>query len=193
MEAIIVGIVQGVRIFVAGAFVLSVIVALTHWGVRQGNISAFGVWARFVRRWSDPLLRPIERRLAGASGNPQDAPMWLVGVAVVGGLVLVGLVEWAINFGLTLYARAQRGALLITVVDSTFKVLELAIMVRVIASWISISPYSKFMRLMHGLTDWLIDPIRRVLPTMGMFDFSPLVAYFVLSFGEQIVMRGLFS
>lgn len=192
MDAVIIGILKGVRFLVAGAFVLSLIVALTHWGVRKGSVNAFGGWARFVRRWSDPVLRPLEQRLARGGANPQDAPLWLVGVTVVGGLVLVGIVEWAISFGLRLYEGSQQGMLLLTVVDSAFKLLELAIMIRVLASWINVSPYSRGMRLIHGLTDWLIDPIRRVLPTLGMFDFSPLVAYFVLSFGEQIVMRGLF-
>ena len=192
MEMLVVDIVLGVRYIVAGAFVLSVIVAVTHWGVRKGTIAAFGAWPKFVRGWSDPMLRPIEARLVRGGANPQDAPLWLVGVAVVGGLVLIGLVDWAIAFGFRLYDNARGGALVVTLVGMTFELLKLAIMIRVLASWINISPYSKFMQVIHGLTDWLIEPIRRILPTVGMFDFSPLVAYFVLSFGEQIVMRGLF-
>ena len=31
------------------------------------------------------------------------------------------------------------------------------------------------------LTDWLIEPIRRILPPVGMIDFSPLVAWLLLS------------
>ncbi|MES1259336.1 MAG: YggT family protein [Gemmatimonadota bacterium] len=192
MESVIINVVQGVRFFVAGAFVLSLVVWLTHWGVRKGSISPFGAWAKFVRRWSDPLLRPIERRLVRSGANPQDAPAWLIGVTVVGGLVLIGVVDWIIGFGLTIYENAAAGALLPTVVHSLFELLKLAVMIRVIVSWINISPYSTFMRIINGLTDWLIDPIRKILPTIGMFDFSPLVAYVVLSFGEQIVMRGLF-
>jgi uncharacterized protein YggT (Ycf19 family) len=36
------------------------------------------------------------------------------------------------------------------------------------------------MRIFYALTDWLVEPIRRVLPQMGMFDWSPLVAWLVL-------------
>ena len=32
-----------------------------------------------------------------------------------------------------------------------------------------------------ALTDWLIEPIRRILPPLGMLDFSPLVAWLLLS------------
>jgi uncharacterized protein YggT (Ycf19 family) len=31
-----------------------------------------------------------------------------------------------------------------------------------------------------ALTDWIVDPIRRILPPLGMIDLSPLVAYFAL-------------
>ena len=191
MDNALVLLVYGVRLVVAGAFVLSVIVALTHWAVRRGTLNAFGSWARFTRQWSDPLLHPLERRLVRSGANPQDAPLWLVGVTVVGGLVLIGLVNWLIEFAFTMVQGAQGGSLLLIVLHYTFALLRLAIMVRVIASWLPLSPYSPVMRLVHGLTDWLVDPIRRVLPAIGMFDFSPLVAYFVLYLTEQLVMRGL--
>ena len=190
-EYTIVYIVLGVRYLVVGAFVLSVIVAATHWAVRKGSLSAFGVWARFTRRWSDPLLRPIERRLVKHGGNPQDAPLWLVGVTVVGGLVLIGMVNWLIGFIYSLYVSAQGGSLLVIVLHYLFEILRLAIMIRVLASWVPISPYSRFMRVVGALTDWLIDPIRRILPSVGMFDFSPLVAYFVLYLTERLVMGSL--
>jgi YggT family protein len=191
MDEIAIQVVYGVRLLVAGAFVLSAIVALTHWAIRRQALNAFGGWARLVRRWSDPVLRPLERRIVRSGGNPQDAPLWLVGVTVVGGLILIGLVNWLIEFIYTLVQSARGGALIVIVFHYTFSLLRLAIMVRVIASWLGLSPYSRFMRIINGLTDWLVEPIRRVLPPLGMFDFSPLVAYFVLYFAEQLVMRGL--
>jgi len=190
-EQIVVLFVYGVRFLVAGAFVLSAIVALTHWAVRRGTLTAFGGWARFTRRWSDPILRPLERRLVRSGANPQDASLWLVGVTVVGGLLLIGLVNWLIEFIYTVFQSASGGSVVVIILHYTFSLLRLAIMIRVFASWLAISPYSRFMRLIHGLTDWLVEPIRRILPPIGMFDFSPLVAYFVLYLAEELVMRGL--
>lgn len=191
MNETAVQLVYGVRFLVAGAFVLSAIVALTHWAVRRQTLNAFGGWPRFVRGWSDPILRPLERRLVRSGANPQDAPLWLVGVTVVGGLVLIGLVNWLIDFAFTMVENARGGSLVVIVLHYTFALLRGSIWIRVIASWLSLSPYSRFMRFINGLTDWLVEPIRRVLPPLGMFDFSPLVAYFVLYFAEQLVMRGL--
>jgi YggT family protein len=185
-------VVHGARLLAVGAFVLSAIVAATHWAVRRGSINAFGGWARFVRRWGDPVLLPVEHRLVRAGANPQDAPLWLVGIVVVGGLAFIALVDWIVGFVFTIYRTAGEGYLLVLVIHSAFQLLRLAIMILVIASWLGLSPYSKFMRVVHALTDWLVDPIRRVVPTLGMFDISPLVAYFVLYLAEQVVMRGFF-
>ena len=38
------------------------------------------------------------------------------------------------------------------------------------------------------LTDWIIEPIRRILPPFGMLDFSPLVAWLVLSLVRGFVL-----
>jgi YggT family protein len=183
-------IVLAARVIAGGAFILALIVALTHWAVRAGHLQAFGAWARFVRGWSDGLLRPLERRIVKAGGNPQDAAFWLVGLAVGLGLALIALVQWLIGFVLELVALSQGGRnyLAVAVVHYLFSILLAALFVRVIASWLGLSPYGRFMRIVYGLTSWLIDPIRRILPAMGPFDFSPLVAYFMLYFAEKTLI-----
>jgi YggT family protein len=65
-------------------------------------------------------------------------------------------------------------------VSAVFTVLMAAILIRVIGSWLGVGPYRKWMRAFYLLTDWLIDPIRRILPPVGIFDFSPMVAWLVL-------------
>ena len=65
---------------------------------------------------------------------------------------------------------------------------RLALLVRVISSWFGISPYRPWMRPVMALTDWLIEPIRRILPPLGMIDFSPLVAWLALSLLRNFVL-----
>ena len=66
------------------------------------------------------------------------------------------------------------------VVSSAFTVVMVAIFIRVIASWFGIGPYRTWMRPLVLLTDWIIQPIRRILPSTGMIDFSPMVAWLIL-------------
>jgi YggT family protein len=52
--------------------------------------------------------------------------------------------------------------------------------VRVISSWFRISPWSRWIRWSYVLTEWLLAPLRRVIPPFGMIDITPIVAYILL-------------
>lgn len=171
------------RILVVAALAYASAVALTHWAVRSRRLTPFGAWPRFVRRASDPVLVPLERRVIRAGGSPQDAPLWLVGIVVAGGLLLLSLIGWLQGFAGTLILQAGAGpqGWLRLGLSALFTVLMVALFVRVISSWFGIAPYGSWMRPVMLLTDWIILPIRRILPPLGMIDFSPLVAWLVLS------------
>lgn len=170
------------RTIVVAALVYASIVALTHWAVRQRKIGPFGFWPRFVRRASDPVLLPLERRVMRAGGSPQDAPLWLLGIVLAGGLVLLSLVSWIIGMSGTLGAMAYSGPRVWVrlLLGAAFNLVMVAIFIRVIASWFGIGPYRPWMRPIVLLTDWIIQPVRRLLPPMGMVDFSPMVAWLIL-------------
>jgi len=171
-----------VRIIVIAALAYAGIVAATHWATRSRRINPFGPWARFIRKLSDPVLLPLERRIIRFGGSPQNAPLWLLGIMIGAGLLLLSLTSWLIGTatGLMLIANGGPRVWARVLVDAIFTVLMGAIFIRVIGSWLGAGPYNRWMRPMYALTNWLIDPIRRILPPMGMIDFSPMVAWLVL-------------
>jgi YggT family protein len=171
-----------VRTLVIVALAYASVVALTHWAVRTRRINPFGAWPRVVRQISDPVLLRLEKRIIAAGGSPQNAPLWLLGLVIAAGLILVSLTNWFIGILVGLSAAVNGGprVWLRLGVSAVFTILMAAILIRVIASWLGIGPYRSWMRPVVALTSWLIDPIRRILPPMGMFDFSPMVAWLVL-------------
>lgn len=177
-----------VRWCVGAGFVVAATVAATHWAVRAGHLTPFSAWPRFVRGWSDPLLLPVEQRVLRAGGNPQSAPLWLLGIVVVGGLILIQLVGWLFRVALGIQYAISVGLILPMLVSTTFSILQAALLIRIIASWFAVSPYSTWMRVVRGLTDWILEPIQRVLPRTGMLDFSPLVAWLLLSLAARVVV-----
>ena len=170
------------RMVVFGAAAASAVVAVTNWAVVRGYLQPFGAWPRFIRGLSDPLLRPIERRLLGAGGNPQSAPWWLFFLVLFGGLGLLALSGWLVRgfFNLLYLGQAGPMGILRLLISWTFSLLVAAIFVRVIASWIGGSRHNRWLRPAYTLTDWLVVPIQRHMPPFGMIDLSPLVAYVVL-------------
>jgi len=178
------------RGLIVAAFGLASVVAVTHWAVRSQRLQPFGRWPRLVRRASDPALVPVERRILRSGGNPQDAPFWLLGIVVVAGLILLWLFRFLSSTILGLYLVAHSGPLawVVAAVRIAFSVLQIAIIIRVIGSWFGISGHHRWMRLVYRLTDWIIVPLRRVLPTLGPIDISPIAAYFLLIILERIVL-----
>lgn len=63
------------------------------------------------------------------------------------------------------------------------------LIVRVLMSWFNPNPFNPIVRLLYGLTEPVLEPVRRVLPPMGGFDLSPLVVFFAI----MILKRLLFG
>jgi YggT family protein len=180
-----------IALLVAGGICL--VVAVLDWAVRTRRVNPFSAVARFCRRVIDPVLAPVETRVVRAGGIPTQAPWWALAAVVVIGVLMIVALQWIRTAVLSISFAASQGGvgLAALFVESAFEVLKLALIVRVIVSWIGMR-YSWWARLSYTLTDWLVKPIARVLPPFGMMDFSPLVAYLVLYVVEIGVLRAVF-
>lgn len=178
------------RAIVFVCFVLASIVALVHWAVKNGHLQPFSALATGVRRMADPVLKPAERAALKRGWNPVNAPYHVFWMTLLGGLALVAVVQWLAQtiYTLTVVSSSGSRGLLALALNWLFSILMLAIFIRVIASWFSISPYNKFMRVVNALTDWLLEPLRKVIPPIGMIDIVPMVAYFMLYLARGFVL-----
>ena len=77
---------------------------------------------------------------------------------------------------------------LATFIDILFYVLWAAILGRVIISWINLKPDNPIVVLLYGITEPILAPIRRVLPSMGMLDLSPMVALIVMMILQRVLL-----
>ena len=68
------------------------------------------------------------------------------------------------------------------------RILSFAIIVRAILSWFTIRRYNLVMVLLDDVTEPLLSPLRRVVPMLGMFDITPLIAIAVLYFIPSILL-----
>lgn len=178
------------RGLVLALFVVAAVVALAHWGVSSRRLTPFHPFARFGRQLGAPFIKPLERRMLRSGGNPANAPYAFFWIALLGGLALVGLVGWVIGFVIRLLASAEAGpgGLIYFFASLLFSALMLALLIRVVASWIGASEYSKPMRIVCAMTDWLLEPLRKVIPPIGMVDITPLVAWLMLLLAERVVL-----
>jgi YggT family protein len=170
------------RPLVFAVTVLVALGALLEWLVRTRRVNAFGPVARFTRRAVSPVFAPAERRVLRAGGLPSSAPWWTLVVVAIGGIVFLSLLGF-LREQLLVAGMATRsgGSLVRLLVSWAFGILQVAILVRVFSSLFRISPYSPWVRWSYVLSEPILRPLRRMIPPMGMFDLSPLAAYFLIA------------
>jgi len=170
------------RIVVAVGAGLATVLALSSWSVTSRRVNAGSAVGRALRGISDPVMVPIERWLLQRGQNPQDAPWWLLGLAVAGGIVVLTVVPWlgsVVGRGLEGGRAGPRGIVRL-VVYLTGQLVLLSLIVRVVASWMGKGRFTRWLRPAFWLTDWIVEPMRRIIPPLGIIDLVPLVAWFLL-------------
>ena len=81
---------------------------------------------------------------------------------------------------------------LANLINLLFGLINLAILIRVILSWVRPDPFNPLVRFIYQITEPILLPFRRLIPPTGGLDFSPLIAFFVLEFLRRFIMRMLF-
>lgn len=175
-------------ILLFGAAAMAGIAAL-DWAVRTRRISPFSGIARFVRLRVEPRFTGIERTVLRAGGSPSSTPWWALLVYVVSALLILAAADTLTGILAEVVVATRLGArgVLVLLIRWTFAFLRLALLVRVIASWIPGAAHRRWVGWSFGATEWMLRPLRRLIPTFGVVDLSPLVAYFALGFVQWLV------
>ena len=181
-------VVGGVKMGLLALGALVALACVLDWAVRTRRISPFSRTARFSRARIDPLMAPVERVIVRAGGVPSSAPLWMIVGYALFGILLVSLLN--LLGGVLAQAAFVAGnprALPILLASWAFSLMRLALLVRVISSWLPISPYSGWVRWSYILTEWMVAPLRRLIPTLGPIDITPIIAWLLLSLLQSLL------
>lgn len=67
---------------------------------------------------------------------------------------------------------------------------QVVIIARIVLSWFPLQEggvMSRINRVLIVLTEWLLGPLRRIVPRVGMLDFSPFVAILLVAIVARIL------
>lgn len=147
------------------------------------DLNPFGWMSRSVRRLTDGIVVPVRGALRGFGVDPKYAPLVVILLVVLLGffvLQVVGTIAMTITGILTSLQRGAPVAVLGFILYGLLSLYILLIMIRIIFSWGGLGYTNRLMRFLINVTEPLLGPLRRVIPPLGMFDISPIVAFLIL-------------
>ncbi|HOP48407.1 MAG TPA: YggT family protein [Desulfobacteraceae bacterium] len=62
---------------------------------------------------------------------------------------------------------------------------------RAVISWVNPDPYNPIVRFLNSVTEPVLYPIRRRLPFLGGFDFSPVIVILAIVFIQTFLVQSL--
>ena len=77
---------------------------------------------------------------------------------------------------------------LIWLVNTIFFILYMAIVIRIVISWVDADPYNQIVQIVYSVTEPLLAPFRALPLKFGGMDFSPILAFFVLKIVNQTIL-----
>jgi YggT family protein len=76
---------------------------------------------------------------------------------------------------------------LLSIIDYVITILIFLTIARALFSWVDPGMRTSVGRFLVNVTEPIIAPIRRVVPSAGALDFSPMIAVFVLIILRQVL------
>ncbi|MCX7681563.1 MAG: YggT family protein [Anaerolineae bacterium] len=77
--------------------------------------------------------------------------------------------------------------LLLRLTNLAFTLYSAAIIIRAFLSWFNVSYHHPVGRFLFEITEPLLAPLRRYVPIIGGFDFTPMVALVLLWLAESLL------
>jgi len=109
------------------------------------------------------------------------------------GLVVLALSRWVMGLARDVNFAAHGGArgVYVLIVVWGYYLLVGALIVRIVGSWFGMFQYNRWIRPAYLLTDWLVRPIRKILPPFSGWDWSPLASWLLLWIAKQALLSVL--
>ena len=147
------------------------------------DLNPFGATHRTMRRLSDPFVVPVRGFLRHFFADPKYAPIIVIVMIILGGLLLLNLlgtlsqlvlgIAWALRTG-------SLPALLGFIFHALISIYILMMFLRVIFQMAMVSYMNPVMRFLYNTTEPLLGPLRKRVPPVGRWDISPIVAFILL-------------
>lgn len=147
----------------------------------------FNPVSRFIVKITNPPLVPLRRVIPSIGGIDTASVILLLLLALVKVALLYRVGGFLIT-PLTVFPRA-----IAELISLFLNIYLVSIIIQVVLSWIAPQQYNPVSVLLYQLNEPLLRPVRRLLPSIEGFDFSPLVVILIIQLSKMIILPPLYA
>lgn len=167
--------VQIAELLITFASSIYIMIVMVRFLLQLVRADFYNPLSQFIVKATNPLLMPLRKVIPGFFGIDFASLILALALQIASILLLITIKGNAIPPALPLF------------VFSVFELLSLVLniylfsfIIIVIVSWIAPHGHNPAIALLSSITEPVLRPIRRVLPTSGGLDFSVMIAILII-------------
>jgi len=175
-------------------FDLYILLVLLRFMLQMLRADFYNPVSQFIVKLTTPPLRILRRIIPSVAGQDSASIVFCV-VLIYGKFLLMRALSIpAVHIGgvmAPIGGASYAGLLLFSVADLIALILTvflIAVIIRVILSWISPGQYNPVIGLVNKLAEPVLKPIRKLIPPIGGLDLSPLFATLLILVAKMLVV-----
>jgi len=147
------------------------------------NLNPFAWTSRTIHRLTDVFVLPMRRSMLSLGFEPKYAPLVVILITILLGLFVLQLAGLLASTALGILTGILQGRPILIIGNVLYGAVALymlLIIIRIIFSWGRVSYSRRIMRFLVDSTEPLLGPMRNLIPPVGPFDISAMVALVIL-------------
>ena len=150
--------------------------------------------SQFIVKLTAPPLKILRRFIPSIAGQDTASIVLCLVLFYAKYLLMRALSIPAVHIGSVMApigGVSYAGLLVFCIADLialTLTIFLVAVIIKVILSWISPGQYNPVIGLVHKIADPVLKPIRKLIPSMGGLDLSPLFATLLILVAKLLIV-----
>ncbi|WP_095109097.1 YggT family protein [Pseudomonas sp. Irchel 3E20] len=165
---------------------LYLLIVLLRFVLQLVRANFYNPLCQFAVKATQPLLKPLRRVIPSVFGLDMSS---LVLALIL--QVLLMAVTMLLAYGTT---GAPLQLLIWAIIGVTalfLKIFFFALIISVILSWVAPGSHNPGAELVNQICEPVLAPFRKILPSLGGLDISPILAFMVLKLLDMLVINNL--
>jgi YggT family protein len=165
---------------------LYLLIVLLRFVLQLVRADFYNPLSQFIVRATQPLLRPLRKIIPSLFGLDMSSLL----LAIVIQFLLMGLVL-LLSYGIIGNPLQLLVWSIIGVTALFLKIFFFAMIISVILSWVAQGSHNPGAELVNQICEPALAPFRRIVPSLGGLDISPILAFMVLKLLDMLVINNL--